>query len=282
LKSLSGADGNRASTSAICFQTQSATKRSLDAVNDSPTSNYSWFKSFRHPDVDELKKLNPLAFVLADTIARRAQWKSGFNKFNLQPGEALIGDHDEIGLSEQQYRTAKNQLAKFHFATFRTTNRGTIAKLCDTRLFDPLNTTSQRTEQRAANVPANDQPTTGQRLPRKLIRLKEGGTALDLSLAHRDAGLLVKDKTRLQLEIGVLQEGSKPDRKQIIAGLRSEIKRIEAEFKRRAPQLPEPKAEVPAKPVQVLTGGEDGEDAQARLKMRQQWQQAVNGDRPDY
>jgi hypothetical protein len=39
-------------------------------------------------------------------------------------------------MTEREYRTAKQLLEKRHFATFRTTNRGTIATLIDTRIFD--------------------------------------------------------------------------------------------------------------------------------------------------
>lgn len=95
-------------------------------------------KMMRDPAGDELIESNPFAWILASVIARRARWSNGFNAHSLKPGEAFIGDHKRCGMSEQQYRTAKRQLEKAHFATFRATNRGTIAKLTDTRLFDVL------------------------------------------------------------------------------------------------------------------------------------------------
>jgi hypothetical protein len=95
-----------------------------------------WFKSFRSPDTAELVKANPHAFVLAFMIAFRAQWKSGWNRLGLEPGEALLGDFADLGMSEQSYRTAKKQLEKWNFATFKPTTKGTIARLTDTRLFD--------------------------------------------------------------------------------------------------------------------------------------------------
>lgn len=110
----------------------------------------------------ELIVTAPLAYVLAAVIAHRGQYRPGFNRFNLQPGEALLGDHEAYGMTEQQYRTAKAQLTKWNFATFKSTNKGTVGKLADTRLFsifrlddnDQTNgrvTDSQRPKQRTGN-----------------------------------------------------------------------------------------------------------------------------------
>jgi hypothetical protein len=59
-------------------------------------------------------------------------------------------------MSEQQYRTAKKKLEKWGYATFKRTNKGTTAKLTDTRLFDVLNL--------SANGQANRRITTKQRV----------------------------------------------------------------------------------------------------------------------
>jgi hypothetical protein len=92
----------------------------------------------RDSDGDALMEASPLAFVLAAVIAKRARWSDGFNEHNLGLGEALLGDFRRYGMTEQQYRTAKCQLTKWKFATFKATTRGTIAKLTDSRLFDVL------------------------------------------------------------------------------------------------------------------------------------------------
>ena len=113
-----------------------------------------YVKMTRDEAGDELIAANPLAFILATVIARRARWSDGFNRHNLSPGEALIGDWRDFGMSEQQYRTAKAQLDKWNFATFKPTNKGTIAKLTDTRLFDVL--ASSRNGQ--GNTPATTEP----------------------------------------------------------------------------------------------------------------------------
>jgi hypothetical protein len=104
----------------------------------------------RDADVLELIRKNPNAYVVATIIAHRARWHEGFNADGLGLGEALIGDYKAYGMTRQEYRTALAQLRKWNFATARTTNRGTIARLTDTRLFDVLNLAgNQQTNQRA-------------------------------------------------------------------------------------------------------------------------------------
>lgn len=102
-----------------------------------PTGNTSggWFRAMRTPEAWELNIAAPNAFRLAWVIAYRGQYRDGFNHHNLKLGEALLGDFKAYGMTQQQYRTAKAQLAQWHFATFRATSRGTIGKLIATRLF---------------------------------------------------------------------------------------------------------------------------------------------------
>ncbi len=112
--------------------------------NDDPESceapAQGWFKAVRSPDADELIQANPLAFILAYIIARRARWHGGFNRHGLEAGEAMLGDFENYGMTEKQYRTAKNLLEKGKFAAFKRANKGTIAKLIDARLFSILET----------------------------------------------------------------------------------------------------------------------------------------------
>lgn len=95
-----------------------------------------FFKAMRSEAGTELIKANPNAFVLLYVIARRARWHHGFNAHDLAPGEAVLGDYKNYGMSEREYRTAKQLLEKCHFATFKTTNRGTVASLVSTTVFD--------------------------------------------------------------------------------------------------------------------------------------------------
>jgi hypothetical protein len=114
----------------------------------------SWFKAMRSADALELIQANRNAFILAYVIGCRARYRQGFNADGLEQGEAMLGDFKSYGMSEREYRTAKAQLTKWRFATFKTTNKGTLGKLIDTRLFDPLNISADR---------QNDNPPTGQR-----------------------------------------------------------------------------------------------------------------------
>jgi hypothetical protein len=109
----------------------------------------------RTNDALELIDEAPLAFVLAAVIGLRAKFTPGVSLKGLNPGEAFLGDWKRCGMTQQQYRTAKAQLAKWKFATFKATNKGTVGKLIDTRLFDPLNI--------ARNEPANERVTSSQR-----------------------------------------------------------------------------------------------------------------------
>lgn len=78
----------------------------------------------------------PTAFLLLFLIAQRARRTIDSNFDNLQIGEAKIGDYESYGATEQIYRSDKIFLEKFNFATFRGTDKGTIAKLIDTSIFD--------------------------------------------------------------------------------------------------------------------------------------------------
>jgi hypothetical protein len=97
-----------------------------------------WFRAMRTQEVTELLAASPDAFLLAFVIAFRAQWSTRFNRHGCAPGEAFLGDFQSYGMTERRYRTAKAHLEKWGFATFRATNKGTVARLTDTRLFEVL------------------------------------------------------------------------------------------------------------------------------------------------
>ncbi len=88
------------------------------------------------PEFDALIKHRPTAFVLLTLIAKRARRTSDVIIDNLEIGEALIGDYETYGVTEQVYRSDKIFLKKFNFATFRSTNKGTVAKITATSIFD--------------------------------------------------------------------------------------------------------------------------------------------------
>lgn len=113
-----------------------------------------FIKQQRSDDVLELAR-DPYAFTLLGVIAQRARRTGGFSVLGLKPGEALIGDYEAYGMTEQRYRTAKKHLEEWGLATFKATNKGTVARLANTRIYD-INLD-------AGNDQTNDQLTTEQR-----------------------------------------------------------------------------------------------------------------------
>jgi hypothetical protein len=150
---------------------------------ESGTGN-GWFKATRGHAALELIRANPLAYVLAAVIAHRGRWREGFNADGLALGEAFLGDFRSYGMSERQYRTAKQQLAKWRFATFKATNKGTVAKLMDTRLFSilPLEADGQNDGQPTDKRRTSDGQATDSRRLTKNVRPQDlenkGGEAV--------------------------------------------------------------------------------------------------------
>jgi hypothetical protein len=91
-------------------------------------------------------------------------------------------------MTRQQYRTALAQLHKWKFATTRTTNKGTIARLTDTRLFDVLNVTSNQQD--------NQQPTATQPPASQRATSNEEGKKAKQEINHESnkPPLAIKDR----------------------------------------------------------------------------------------
>ncbi len=79
---------------------------------------------------------SPNAFTLLSLIAYRARRTTAFNVHNLTVGQSLIGDYGSCGLTRQQYRTALSNLVKWQFVTIKSTNKGTIATIVGTKVYD--------------------------------------------------------------------------------------------------------------------------------------------------
>lgn len=106
-----------------------------------------------------LIKQRPTAFVLLAIIADRAR-RTGEVRFeDCEIGEAEIGDVKTYNSSEQKYKTDKNYLEKYGFATFRGTNKGTVAKIISTCIFD-INAEKVANKVTNDQRPTNEQPTT--------------------------------------------------------------------------------------------------------------------------
>ena len=87
--------------------------------------------------VSEMLKVHSKTLTLLYFIAMRAWRGPGISPRGCGIGEALIGDYSTMGMTEQEYRTAKGHLIKMRFITTQSTSKGTIAKLINTELFDP-------------------------------------------------------------------------------------------------------------------------------------------------
>jgi len=95
-----------------------------------------FIKLNRSRDALELVK-HHTAFILLSIIAIRTKRDDSFSLDGIKKGEALIGDCDNYKMTRMQYRTAMKILEKYGFATFKATNKGTIAKLINYSIFDP-------------------------------------------------------------------------------------------------------------------------------------------------
>lgn len=121
-----------------------------------------FIKLMKTHDAGELMEGYPNAYRLLSIIAWRAKRRPGFNRHGLEIGEALIGDFNRYKMTEQQYRTAKRILETNGFATFRPTNKGTIATIVDSRVYDinPEQTNGQITTEETVQQRATNEPLT--------------------------------------------------------------------------------------------------------------------------
>lgn len=126
----------------------------------------------------------PNAFRLLLIIADRARRKNG-HPDGLKIGQCQLGDYESYGLTEREYRTAKEILVSRKIvkicetsrtrkkSTNGTTTSGTLVQLLDSRIWD-IN--SETTDERIDERPTNDRRTTDdeQEGIRKNKKEKEG------------------------------------------------------------------------------------------------------------
>lgn len=93
-------------------------------------------KMVRNHGLLSVLKKRPSAFCLLALIALRAKRTSDADFEGLNVGEAFVGDYDAYGVTQQVYRTDKKWLEKWGLVTFRSTARGTVAKLVSKEFFD--------------------------------------------------------------------------------------------------------------------------------------------------
>lgn len=106
----------------------------LARLDGHDANSRGFLKLQRSVTAEELLK-DPSAFVLLTLIAMRARWSEEPSIAGLSYGQAHIGDWKTIGLTEKQYRCAKQRLARAGLARFDSTRRGTVATLTDSRVF---------------------------------------------------------------------------------------------------------------------------------------------------
>lgn len=104
-----------------------------------------------------LMRKRPSALMLLILIAKRAKRSVDHPDINLDMGEAEVGDFETYGVTRQIYRTDLDYLIFNQLVTTKTTNRGTIAKLVDTDIFN-IN------EEQLTTSSSQIQPTTNQQL----------------------------------------------------------------------------------------------------------------------
>ena len=175
------------------------------------------FIKLHRENLQELLKY-PFAYSLLTQIALRAKRDGDIGFNNLAEGEAFIGDYKTIGATQRQYRTAKQRLKEWNLATFKATNKGTIAKLTDARVFDINLQTERQAERQASdkqhcmdNVTDPVTPaTTNKEIKNKEIKNKE----IKKTKAKKDFfGLCVNekiDKKLLKEFLGMRKEIKKP------------------------------------------------------------------------
>lgn len=126
----------------------------------------AFMKLIKSEALEDLIRI-PNAFILITIIALRAKRTHDFNIHGLTMGEAMIGDYKNYGLTEAAYRTAKDQLTKHGLITTRATNKGTVATLLNSEIYDinisdndKQNNGQTTGRQRAGNELDNGQVTT--------------------------------------------------------------------------------------------------------------------------
>lgn len=109
----------------------------------------------------------PAAFLLMSVIAYRAKRTDDFNIDGLKIGEAFIGDYRNFNITEAAYRNAKEQLVRHGLISTRATNKGTVATVLNSEIYDlnifdsdRQNDTPTTGKQRASNEQNNGHTTT--------------------------------------------------------------------------------------------------------------------------
>lgn len=127
---------DRVATSTVPYSAISDNANNFLAAEARVSYNAGYIKLMR--EAEELLIEDPDAFLLLTYIAFRANRQpKKHNRLDIGVGECLIKGCDSVGLTRQRYRDAVRALSAVHQkATFRKTNRGLIAKLTSSDIYD--------------------------------------------------------------------------------------------------------------------------------------------------
>lgn len=94
------------------------------------------FLMLRRTEVTDTLLADMPALHLLTVIGLRARYSAAPSVHGLTFGQAMIGDWEKIGMTQKEYRCAKQRLAAFGLASFKGKSRGTVATLLDQRVFN--------------------------------------------------------------------------------------------------------------------------------------------------
>ncbi len=170
-------------------------------------------KLMRTDEANELMLDGP-AFILLSKIALRARRTDKNSLIKLDIGEALIGDFKSYGLTRQQYRSAVERLKSNRLITTKTTNRGTIAKILDVRVYDINKEESNQPTNPGATIKqptANHQATTKKNVKKDKNEKKKKKIAFSLesklfsNITDSDISDWMKAYPALDIPLAILQ-----------------------------------------------------------------------------
>ena len=116
-------------------------------------------KLIRGTVLEKLMRDDPTAFLLLTQIALRADRKTGV---------ALVGDYRNAGIkTENQYRGTKKRLIQAKICTFQSTNKGTLATICNSIVYDINQEGAERPKTQAPPLNGTTKSTTNKKYKEK-------------------------------------------------------------------------------------------------------------------
>lgn len=152
-----------------------------------------FIKMFRGPVLEGLLRgrrgnsgeIHHFDLVILTTIAERARYREGYNPDGVELGEAMLGDWESMGMTRKQATKSLERLKRSGLVDFRTTpGVGTLARITNPLVFDPLNTAEAKKGQ---NGDKCDSP-TGPVLPGLKDSGAENGGSKGAARGHKQEG----------------------------------------------------------------------------------------------